>query len=220
VGGKNNILYSLNIDDGSINCSFITGDDIYQGPAITNTADGFVFFGSRDNYLYLINATDCSEIWKYNVGGDIFSAPAVARGNVYIATDNWYTYAFDFGLGTGDWKYLGYDEKAHSYCTDCLTTWENVKASCIDSGNITCTIINQYSHSVNNITLQYGGKVNWYDSSGNLLKSKSDYYTIENPMTSGSSIDLILKTPVSNESYISWWKLNGETAGLRFRPAR
>jgi len=212
VGGKSNNVYSLNIGDGSINCSFATGHDVYQGPAIVETgvSEGLLFIGSRDGYFYMLNTTDCSEIWKYNVGEGIFSAPAVARGSVYIATDNWYTYAFDFGLGTGDWKYLGYDERAHAYCTDCLTTWENVKASCTESGNTTCTITNQYSHDVKNITLQNSGKVNWYDSYGTLLKSKSDYYTINTTLASLSSVGFILETPVAEDGYISWWKFDGD----------
>ncbi len=206
VGGTNNKVYSLNLDDGTTNCSsYDTGNAVYQGPSIV---PGLAFFGSvsPSNSISLINTTDCSLIWNYEVGAGVLSAPSISQGSGYFATDDYNVYAFDFGDGTGDWSYLGYNSSGQSFCSDCLTDWQYVKANCsaLVDNNMTCTIENTYDHTVN-VTLENEDyRFNWYNSSNDLVESDSESYTLE--MTSSETETLTLSVEGSAE--IDW---NSET---------
>jgi hypothetical protein len=108
--------------------------------------------------------------------------------------DDWYMYAFDFGTGTGDWPLHRYDEYNTAYSPDGLTKWQYVMANCTTHMNVTtCTITNTYDHDVINIILHLKNDmiVDWYDVSGNLLKSKSNNFTIDFLSSSSSSIYLL-----------------------------
>jgi len=178
AGGGNNRIYSLNLVDGTTNCSsYNTVENIFQGPAIV---PGLAFFGSVGGTINMINTTDCSLIWSYDIGASVFSPPAIAKGTGYFATDDYNVYAFDFGSGTGEWSYIGYNSSGQSFCSDCLTEWQYIKASCSPNvNNITCNVTSYYDHDVPNVTLNVESlKFDWYNSSGGLLESDSVNYTI------------------------------------------
>jgi hypothetical protein len=63
---------------------------------------------------------------------------------------------------------------------------------------IKCNITNFYDHDISNILLIFEDNFisNWYDSNGNLLKSNSNNYTIDN-LSSLSSINLLI-SKISN----------------------
>jgi len=181
AGGLNNRIYSLNLDDGTTNCTSLdTGGEIYQGPSII---PGLAFFGSFSSpeSIYMINTTDCSFIWSYEVGAEVLSPPCISEGMGYFAADDYNVWAFDFGAGTGEWSYIGYNSSGQSFCSDCLTEWQYVKANCSDivDNNMTCTVKNNYDHSAN-VTLDNDEyKFNWYNSSDDLVGNNSVSYTFE-----------------------------------------
>jgi hypothetical protein len=93
-------------------------------------------------------------------------------------TDNWNMYAFDFGIGNDNWLLHRYDSSNTAFSPKGLTQWQFVSASCNTINNIiTCTVENTYDHSVNDVKLKLSNGIyaDWYDNSGNLLKSQSDY---------------------------------------------
>ncbi len=98
-------------------------------------------------------------------------------------TDNWNTYAFDFGIGEGDWLLHRYDSSNTAFSPNGLMEWQFISASCTTIDDIaTCIITNTYDHEVTDIKLILPDNVstNWYDSSGHLLLSGSNYYVIKN----------------------------------------
>jgi len=197
AGGKNNKIYSLNLDDGTTNCTSLdTGGDIYQGPSIV---PGLAFFGSfsSPDSIYMINTTDCSLIWNYEIGSGVLSAPSISEGTGYFATDDYYLWAFDFGNGTEEWSYIGYNSSGQSFCSDCLTEWQYVKANCSDivDNNMTCTVKNNYDHSAN-VTLDNDEyKFDWYNSSDDLVGNNSASYTFEMLSSEAETFTLEVQGP-------------------------
>jgi len=185
TGGE---IWTYNVTPGSSNST-------YGSVAL---AGGFLFVPLTDkNTIYMFNETTGEFIWSYTIGARCYSAPAIANGMLLFSADDWYEYAFDIGTGSGNWTTLRHDNERTGYCPDCLTEWQYVKANCTTSINTTCTVANYYDHNVTNITLNLDDyNVNWYNSSGALLKSNSDNYTIITPLESSSSITLILEFPV------------------------
>ncbi|MFA5070762.1 MAG: PQQ-binding-like beta-propeller repeat protein [Candidatus Pacearchaeota archaeon] len=163
-------------------------DTPYCQPAISN---GMVFFntesdGVDEGYMYAVNETTGSLIWRYHLNEDIFGYTSIAQGNIYVMTDDDAVYAFDFGVGAGNWTLIGYDSNRTGYCPDCITEWQNVKVNCTTSTNTTCTVINNYDHNVAGVNLTFAGsKYNWYNSTGNLVESDSTDYSFD--LTSGES---------------------------------
>jgi len=186
AGGRNKKIYSLNLDDGTTNCtSYDTDGDIYQGPSIV---PGLAFFGSKQgNVMSMINTTDCSLVWSYDINAAVYSAPAISKGILYFAADDYNVWAFDVGNGTDEWSYLGYNSSGQSYCADCLTEWQYIKTNCSDiaNNNMTCTVTNNYDHAVN-VTLDKDNlKFDWYNSSSDLVEENSANHTLE--MTSSAT---------------------------------
>jgi outer membrane protein assembly factor BamB len=73
----------LNADSGALIWDYITGDDVFSSPAIS---DGNVYIGSYDNNVYCLDASNGSAIWTYETDGYIYSSPAVIDGKVYIGS--------------------------------------------------------------------------------------------------------------------------------------
>lgn len=154
-------------------------EDCYNQPAISN---GMVFFNTKANNIgnmYAVNETDGSLIWKYPLNEDVYGYTSIAQGNVYVVTDDYHLYAFDFGVGSGNWTLIGHDTNRTGYCSDCLTEWQNIRVNCTSSGNITCTVTNSYDHTVSANITRSGTKYNWYNSSGSLVETDSGNYVVE-----------------------------------------
>lgn len=186
----NALLKAYNSSTGSLIWTFkeqgtSRQDSSYSQISISN---GLIFFNTLntggvnplpEGYMYAINESDGSLIWKYFLPDSILGDTSIAQGNIYIVTDDSYLYAFDFGAGGGNWTLTGYNSNRTSYCDDCITEWQYVKSNCTTDINTTCTITNNYDHTVYGINLtEKGLKSNWYNSSGNLVASNSLDYII------------------------------------------
>ena len=107
VGVANNILFSLNGSDGSINWNYQTGGPINSSASISDS--GVVYFGSDDGKLYALNP-DGTLKWAYETGGAVQSSPAVdTLGNIYFGSDDGNLYSLN-PVGTLLWSYSTGDE--------------------------------------------------------------------------------------------------------------
>ena len=112
-GANDGNLYALNPQDGSIQWTFATGDEIQTPPAIG--ADGTVYFGSEDGNLYAVSPpTDDSQSgdqkWSYqdNNGefGEHTSVSIAADGTLYFGSRDFSLHALDPANGSILWSYL------------------------------------------------------------------------------------------------------------------
>jgi len=105
-------------------------------------------------------------------------------------------YAFDFGIGDGDWLLHRYDSSNTAFSPNGLAEWQFVSASCTTVNTITnCIVTNAYDHDVRDVKLKLSDNINanWYNVFGNLLKPESNYYIIEN-LSSLSTLTFIITT--------------------------
>lgn len=144
---------------------------------------GLIFIGTRDGIngaFYALNETTGSILWRYGIGASVTAPPSIVNGLLLCGTDGWNMYAFDVGVGGGEWLLHRYDSWNTAYSTVGLTRWEYVKTSCSTQGNTTtCSLTNTYDHQVQNIVLHLPFSAYWYTESGDLLKENADTYTIE-----------------------------------------
>jgi len=193
-------VYAIDSTDGSLIWENKIGDCIdISSPTI---GGGLIFIGTHDSSkgaFFALNESTGEVLWKYNVGSSVTAPPSIADGMMLCGTDGWYMYAFDFGIGSGDWNLHRYDSYNTAYSPNGLTSWQNIEAKCTTNDNMTtCIVTNYYDHDAENIILKLDFNAYWYDSLGNLLKSDSDYYIIDNLSSSSSMKFIILKNPSVN----------------------
>lgn len=197
ISDTSGYVYALNSTHGSLLWETKIGVDIdISSPTLSN---GLLFIGTRDGErgaFFALNQTTGNVLWKYPVGVNVTAPPSIANGMMFCGTDGWYMYAFDVGVGSGNWTLHRYDSWNTAYSSVGLTEWQFVKANCSTiAGVTTCVVTNAYDHDVSNVTLAVNFSAFWYDASGNLLESGSDTYMI-GQLSSGSSIIFrIAKTP-------------------------
>jgi len=195
ISDTSGYVYAFNSTTGSLIWENKIGDIIdISSPTLSNN---LLLIGTRDfneGAFFALNVTNGNIIWKYKVGASVTAPPSIADGMMLCGTDDWNMYAFDFGIGDGNWILSRYDSSNTAYSPSGITTWQYVSASCTTDINVTnCEIINNYDHEVNNVKLKLKENItaNWYDSYGNLLLSKSNNYTI-NSIQSSSKLKLII----------------------------
>jgi outer membrane protein assembly factor BamB len=156
---------------------------------------GLIFIGTRDGAdgaFYALNETTGSILWRYPIGASVTAPPSIVNGLMLCGSDGWNMYAFDVGVGSGDWLLHRYDSWNSAYSAVGLTRWEYVKTSCTTQGNTTtCVVTNAYDHQVNNIVLHLPFSAYWYTESGELLIANSDTYTLES-LQSGETLILLI----------------------------
>jgi len=102
VGGYDGHIYSIRIDDQSMN-QFDTGSAIVGGPIV---ADGTIFVGNSDGKFYALNLDLSPEPkWVFNTGDKIWSTPAVDNGVVYVGSSDHKLYAIDIESGEEIWHF-------------------------------------------------------------------------------------------------------------------
>lgn len=176
-------VYALNASTGTLLWETKIGYtcDI-SSPSISG---GLLFIGTRDfeeGALFALNETTGDIVWRYPIGASVTAPPTIADGMMLCGTDDWNLYAFDIGIGMGDWLFHRYDALNTAFSPSGLTEWQYVSAQCQTIGNITtCTLHNTYDHTVDEIkvTLPEGTMANWYDATGSLLSSESNEYIID-----------------------------------------
>jgi len=193
-------VYAFDSASGNLIWENRIGDTIdISSPTISG---GLIFVGTRDfddGAFFALDMLTGDIVWKYTIGSSVTAPPSIADGMMFCGSDGWYMYAFDIGVGSGDWTLHRYDSWNTAYSPDGLTTWQYVKADCTNSGNTTnCVVTNIYDHIVENINLRLDFNANWYDSLGNLLKADSDFYVIDNLSSLESLTIVIIKNPHGN----------------------
>jgi outer membrane protein assembly factor BamB len=197
ISDTSGYVYALNATQGSLLWETKIGNDCdISSPTLSG---GLLFIGTRDGAegaFFALNETTGAVLWKYPVGVSVTAPPSIADGMMFCGTDGWYIYAFDFGVGSGNWTLHRYDSWNTAFSPTGLTEWQHIKARCQTmTGVTTCDVTNTYDHDVPNISLQVNFSAYWYDDAGNLLKAGSDNYTIT-LLSSGSSMTLrIARTP-------------------------
>lgn len=189
-------VYAINAADGTLIWETKIGNKIdISSPTLCN---GLLFIGTRDwenGAFYVLDEATGDIIWKYNVGSSVTCPPSIANGIMFCGTDGWYMYAFDFGIGSGDWLLHRYDKYNTAFSPVGLTTWQYVIADCKTVNDVTtCIVTNHYDHEVVNIDLKLNENAYWYDSSGYLINSNSDNYVIDTLTSSSSKTIIISKT--------------------------
>jgi len=197
ISDTSGYVYALNATQGSLLWETkIGGDCDISSPTLSG---GLLFIGTRDGAdgaFFALDETTGTVLWKYPVGASVTAPPSIADGMMLCGTDGWFIYAFDVGVGRGNWTLHRYDSWNTAYSPTGLTTWQFVKADCSTIAEVTtCDVTNTYDHSVSNVTLRVNFSAYWYDDAGNLLKEGSDNYTLDQ-LSSGSSVTLkIARTP-------------------------
>lgn len=197
ISDTSGYVYALNATLGTLLWETKIGNDIdISSPTLSG---GLLFIGTRDGEggaFFALNETTGAIVWKYPVGVSVTAPPSVADGMMFCGTDGWFMYAFDVGVGNGNWTLHRYDSWNRAYSPTGLTEWQFVNASCSTArGVTTCMVTNAYDHDVSNVMLMVNFSAYWYDSFGTLLKSGSDNYTI-GQLSSGSTMTFtITKTP-------------------------
>jgi outer membrane protein assembly factor BamB len=197
ISDTSGYVYALNSSSGVLIWEKKIGNtcDI-SSPSISG---GLLFIGTRDfeeGAFFALNETNGEILWKYPVGASVTAPPSIVDGMMLCGTDSWNMYAFDFGIGNGDWLLHRYDSNNTAFSPNGLTKWQFVSASCTTINNITtCTVTNSYDHNVTDVKLKLSDSINsnWYNITGHLLKSESNYYVIDN-LSSLSKLTFIITT--------------------------
>jgi outer membrane protein assembly factor BamB len=194
-------VYAFNSLTGSLIWENKIGDKIdISSPTISG---GLLFIGTRDfeeSAFFALDEKSGEILWKYNIENSVTAPPSIADGMMLCGSDNWYMYAFNFGIGSDNWTLHRYDKYNTAYSPNGLNLWQHVEANCsTNMNNTNCTITNFYDHEVTNITLILEGDSigNWFDSNGVLLKTNSNNYTINN-LSSLNSINLIISRSINS----------------------
>ncbi len=116
VGSGYNDVYALNASTGEKIFNFLTTPD--SGPLTSSPAvsDGIVYIGSVAGNVYAFNASTGNKIWKHTTepiplygGGYAFegvqASPTVAKGVVYISSEEGNIYALNASNGIKIWNY-------------------------------------------------------------------------------------------------------------------
>jgi len=200
-------VYAINSTNGWLIWKNKIGSTIdISSPTLSG---GLLFIGTRDfdkGAFFALDEISGKILWKYNIGSSVSAPPSIVNGMMLCGADDWHMYAFDFGIGSDDWKLHRYNNLNTAYSPYGLTQWQYVKSFCKSYKNkITCRITNCYDHDITKIKLKLDFNAYWYDSYGSLLKSKSDNYVVDSLPISSSTTFIITKEPLTNVKII---KLN------------
>jgi outer membrane protein assembly factor BamB len=197
ISDTSGYVYALNSSIGALLWEKKIGNTIdISSPTISG---GLLFIGTRDfeeGAFFALNESNGEILWKYPVGASVTAPPSIVDGMMLCGTDSWNMYAFDFGIGDGNWLLHRYDSNNTAFSANGLTKWQFVSALCNTVNNITtCTVTNTYDHTVMDVKLKLPDSINsnWYNISGNLLISESNSYIIKN-LSSLSKLTFIITT--------------------------
>jgi outer membrane protein assembly factor BamB len=103
VGSWDNNFYRLDLEDGSEEWRFETGNIIMSNAGIDPEA-GVVYFGSDDNYVYALDTDTGEELWSRNVNGSVIGGLTVTSGTVLVGSYDGHLYALDKENGELRWR--------------------------------------------------------------------------------------------------------------------
>jgi outer membrane protein assembly factor BamB len=198
IADTSGYVYALTASTGNLIWETKVGDtcDI-SSPTLSG---GLLFIGTRDGpqgAFYALNESTGAILWRYPIGASVTAPPSIADGMMLCGSDDWNMFAFDVGVGGGDWLLHRYDKWNTAYSPVGLTQWEHVRATCSSQQDIiSCMVQNVYDHEVHNITLRLPFFAYWYSETGELLAENSDSFTLESLESGGSLTLLITQEPL------------------------
>ncbi len=106
VGSNDYKIYGLNMTNGNILWTSITGKEVKASPVIDQET-GKVYVGSWDRNMYCLDIETGERLWDYKTSGMIYSSVALDSVNdrVYFASYNSYLYCLDGSNGRLIWKF-------------------------------------------------------------------------------------------------------------------
>ncbi len=97
-------IYSLNINDGSLNWSFNSKNAIYSTPAIYNN---FLVFGSTDSCIYTLDSENGELKWKFKTNAAVLGCPVIDDNKVFIGGSDRIFRAIELTSGKLIWEFSG-----------------------------------------------------------------------------------------------------------------
>jgi outer membrane protein assembly factor BamB len=104
VGSWDGHFYRLDLEDGSEEWSFETGQIIMSNPGIDPDA-GVVYVGSDDDHVYALDAETGEELWATNVGGTVLGSLTVTAESILVGSYDTHLYALDKATGDVRWRF-------------------------------------------------------------------------------------------------------------------
>ncbi len=102
-GSWDHHVYRVNLEDGSEDWSFETGNLVMSGPAIDPTLET-VFVGSHDGNLYALDAQSGERHWSFPTDRPITGCPTVYENRVLVGSKDGGLYALEKRSGDLVWE--------------------------------------------------------------------------------------------------------------------
>lgn len=103
VGGDNQTLYKISLDDGSIEWkSRLEGRFVSAAPVISGDS---IYIGTFKGMFYSLTVKRGKINWKVKTSGAIVSSAVVVKGKVLVGTKDGSLYAFNNSDGTQSWMF-------------------------------------------------------------------------------------------------------------------
>ncbi|GAB3674983.1 outer membrane protein assembly factor BamB family protein [Halopiger thermotolerans] len=103
AGSWDGHFYRLDLEDGSEEWSFETGEIVMSNPAIDPEA-GIVYVGSADHHVYALEADTGEELWAANVGGSVIGSITATAETILVGSYDTHLYALDRDTGERRWR--------------------------------------------------------------------------------------------------------------------
>lgn len=108
-GSWDDHVYRVDLDDGSEEWAFETGDMVMSGPSV-EVATGAVYVGSHDSNVYALDAATGEERWRFDTGGMLIGCPTVTSESVVFGSHDGHCYAVEKATGEERWRVAGVGE--------------------------------------------------------------------------------------------------------------
>jgi len=167
-GSHDGNIYALNNENGKLEWSFETRNEIYSSPIVDNDV---LYIGSNDGYLYAIDVINRDLKWKFKTDGPITSAPCLADNVLYFGSWDGNLYSINSERGTLNWKFSsgwGIDSTPAVSNGNIFVGSEDTNFYSIDSEDGSLNWIFSTNGGIQSSPTVYGGFVFFGSSDGNM----------------------------------------------------
>jgi len=98
VGSWDGHFYRLDLEDGTEEWSFETGEIVMSNPAVDPEA-GIIYVGSDDRQVHALDTETGEQLWSAYVGGSVIGSLTVTAGTVLVGSYDGHLYALDKATG-------------------------------------------------------------------------------------------------------------------------
>jgi len=103
VGSWDGRFYRLDLEDGSEEWSFDTGDIVMSNPAI-DPDQGIVYIGGDDHHVRALDAATGDEHWSAYVGDRVIGSITATADTILVGSYDTHLYALDRATGDRRWR--------------------------------------------------------------------------------------------------------------------